>query len=200
MLPEPVSYLVHRNGLRPVVPEGKSYAYVLAGNGLFKLAANRYLEALIPLARRRIAGLPPLEPYVRPRAGRIAGHLLWRILEDARRQSWDKPCEAMYHLVVDGGVIRALRPGQRATGGSLAYAGGGATEIVADVHSHHEMGAFFSGTDDRDEQGFRFYGVMGKIFTAPELALRVGMYGDFHRVPVTTLFTDAGPFRETRRK
>ena len=45
------------------------------------------------------------------------------------------------------------------------------------------------------QQGFRFYAVAGRIFTRPELALRLGVYGDRWPVPVTTLFTDAGPFR-----
>jgi hypothetical protein len=56
------------------------------------------------------------------------------------------------------------------------------------------MAAFFSPTDDRDEGGFRFYAVIGRLLTRPELRLRLGMYGDFWEVPVTALFTDPGPF------
>ena len=58
------------------------------------------------------------------------------------------------------------------------------------------MRAFFSGTDNRDELGFRFYAVIGRIFTVPEMVLRVGIYGDMLRVPITTLFAGEGPFRE----
>jgi hypothetical protein len=36
------------------------------------------------------------------------------------------------------------------------------------------MKAFFSGTDDADEQGFRLYGVLGSIFERPTFMLRVG--------------------------
>jgi PRTRC genetic system protein A len=36
--------------------------------------------------------------------------------------------------------------------------------IVVDIHSHNTMGAFFSGTDDRDDRkGFNFAGVAGKL-------------------------------------
>ncbi len=193
-LPDPVAYQVYRGDERPTLPPDKAYAYVLAGNGIFKLAANRHIEALILLARCRVAGLPPLEPYVRLREGRLPGRLLATILDDARRLSWEEPREAMYHLVMQDGRVHVIRPRQRAGAASLAYAGGGDPDIICDLHSHHQMEAFFSSRDDGDEQGFRFYAVIGRIFTRPEIRVRVGVYGDFHPVPVTVLFTDGGPF------
>ena len=48
--------------------------------------------------------------------------------------------------------------------------------VVAEFHSHGGSRAFFSATDDRDEQGFRIYGVVGRLDTPlPELRLRVGV-------------------------
>ena len=41
------------------------------------------------------------------------------------------------------------------------------------------MKAFFSGTDDRDEQGLQLYGVVGKLTERTEVLLRVGAYGYF---------------------
>jgi hypothetical protein len=35
-----------------------------------------------------------------------------------------------------------------------------------EVHSHHHE-SFFQQTDDKDEQGFRLYGVLGTIFNRP---------------------------------
>ncbi len=47
--------------------------------------------------------------------------------------------------------------------------------LVADIHSHNQMGAFFSGTDNRDEKEARIYGVMGKLNTPwPEMMFRAG--------------------------
>ena len=196
MLPDPVSYAIHDNGTWPRIPQGKVYTYVFAGNGVFKMAANHYVEACIRLARCRVAGLPTLGEYVKLRKGRLPGHLLAHILRDARRLSWNMPREAMYHLVVEGSLCRLRRLTQVATAAHLSYSGGGEADIVAEIHSHQEMSSFFSVTDNKDEQGFRFYGVIGKIFTRPELRLRLGVYGDFCDVPATTLFTTAGPFLE----
>jgi len=75
--------------------------------------------------------------------------------------------------------------------------GGDSPDIILDLHSHCEMGAFFSATDNRDEQGFRLYAVLGRIFTRPEMALRVGVYGDFWTVPVGMVFGGIIPFLRT---
>lgn len=45
--------------------------------------------------------------------------------------------------------------------------------LVMDIHSHNTMGAFFSGTDDKDEKETRLYGVLGKVKDAkPEYKFR----------------------------
>ncbi|MCK5291831.1 MAG: hypothetical protein KAR39_07435 [Thermoplasmata archaeon] len=47
--------------------------------------------------------------------------------------------------------------------------------LVADIHSHNDMGAFFSGTDNRDEKEARIYGVMGRLNQPwPEIKFRAG--------------------------
>lgn len=63
-----------------------------------------------------------------------------------------------YHLIV---------PEQRVSKASASYdwasLPAGKT-IVCDIHSHNTMGAFFSGTDNRDDQGnIGFSGVVGKL-------------------------------------
>ena len=83
-------------------------------------------------------------------------------------------------------------PSQLGTATSLAYqppAG-----VVAEFHSHGSSRAFFSATDDRDEQGFRIYGVAGRLDTPlPELSLRVGVYGHFAPVEWSQVFDGPHP-------
>ena len=87
----------------------------------------------------------------------------------------------------DGDGYRLVAPPQAGTASSLAYrppAG-----VVAEFHSHGGSRAFFSDTDDRDEQGFRIYGVVGRLdATQPELSLRVGVYGHFAPVDWPQVF------------
>jgi len=47
--------------------------------------------------------------------------------------------------------------------------------LIADIHSHNSMAAFFSGTDNRDEKEARIYGVMGRLDQPwPEIKFRAG--------------------------
>lgn len=60
---------------------------------------------------------------------------------------------------------------------------------VLDIHSHGTMRPFFSGTDDKDEQGFRLYMVVGRLDTlVPEVEMRVGVYGYFAPVQFEEVF------------
>ena len=70
--------------------------------------------------------------------------------------------------------------------------------MVAEFHSHGGHSAFFSAIDDRDEQGFRIYGVVGRLDSpTPELTLRVGIYGHFAPLDWSQVFD--GPQRPTLR-
>lgn len=63
---------------------------------------------------------------------------------------------------------------------------------VIDHHSHANMGAFFSGTDDGDDKQVRFKIsiVIGKNgTTAPELKARLTINGNFVPVEIDTLFS-----------
>ena len=92
----------------------------------------------------------------------------------------------------DGAAYRLVVPPQAGTAASLVYAP--PAGVVAEVHSHGRARAFFSATDDRDEQGLRIYGVAGRLDTPlPELRLRVGVYGHFAPVALGQVFAGTLP-------
>ena len=83
-------------------------------------------------------------------------------------------------------------PEQEGTATSLEYTP--PPGVVAEFHSHGSSRAFFSHTDDKDEQGFRIYGVVGRLDTdLPELRLRVGVYGHFAPVDWSQVFDGPVP-------
>lgn len=88
------------------------------------------------------------------------------------------------------------KPPQQATATSVLAAGMDDPAIICDLHSHGNMRAFFSRTDDADEQATKAYVVIGKLDTEPEIRLRVGVYGYWQLLPVTAVFTGTGSFKD----
>lgn len=131
---------------------------------------------------------------------KIPASWLRAVLDHARRAGSSDlvsgAVEQMYHFHYLDTGWRVSVPKQEASAGRVSYRGGGEASVGLDLHSHHEMDAYFSSTDDRDEQGARFYAVIGKIFTAPEIVLRLGLYGDWLDLDPLFLFDGLGPFRE----
>lgn len=189
-----VEYLVARDG----VPSrrGLAYDYVLAGDGLYLAAANRYLEVRVPVAAVPVRGLPPIYPSITLRTGRLPLSVWDQILVMARSLSRGG-LEVMLAVTHDEAAgYRLILPQQAMGPAHVRYRP--LDHVVLEIHSHHHYSARFSATDDADEQGLRLYGVLGRLDrTRPEVALRVGAYGHFLRVPWETVFAgERGAFRD----
>lgn len=177
----PVGYLVKRpGGLEGV--RGMFYDYVVAENGVFVEAEGELLAARVPVATGKIRGLAPCETKVVLRYGLIPKYLfdlaLDAMLADTSKElyvavTWSNG----YHLYI---------PEQKDMTGSISYLLG--DQVILDLHSHGKMTAWFSGVDNKDEQGLRLYGVVGKLPDAPELQLRIGVYGYHAMVPWREVF------------
>jgi len=61
--------------------------------------------------------------------------------------------------------------------------------LVMDIHSHNDMSAFFSGTDDGDEVSTRLFGVVGKMNDEwPQASFRMGVAGQYHYLDISDVF------------
>ena len=60
---------------------------------------------------------------------------------------------------------------------------------VMDVHSHHQMEAKFSQTDDNDERATRLYAVVGRMDKFfPDITLRISNGGKYLEIPSAVMF------------
>ena len=169
-----MGYLVnHPSGLSGF--QGVGYDYVLGASGLYIQSESTHLTARVVIAPANVRGLAPVSEKLELAHGLIPAHVFelglgWMLAAP--------DTERFFAVRWDGGAYRLVVPPQEGTGSSLSYeppAG-----VVAEFHSHSGHRAFFSATDDRDEQGFRIYGVVGRLHDPlPELVLRVGVYGYF---------------------
>ena len=173
-VPGPVGYLVnHREGLTGA--HGIGYDYVLGSGGLYVQSESAHLTARVLAAPCTVRGLASVTEKVELAHGPIPA----RLFEVGLRWFQDDPhTERFFAVRWDGRSYRLVVPEQEGTASSLEYTP--PAGVVAEFHSHGRSRAFFSKTDDGDEQGFRVYGVVGRLDTdLPELSLRVGIYGHF---------------------
>jgi PRTRC genetic system protein A len=181
-----IQYLVVReDGSLPEIPDCL-YAYILAGNGVFKYAKREGLEVLIQISSAFITGLPALEPRLK-----IVQRVPAALLTGALQASHDYfPLERLFWFNFNGNWS-VYAPEQFCNDTSVVpvdeqdrYG----TSALVDLHSHAGMEPFFSHTDNQDEQGFRVYAVLGRVKTHPRICVRVGVYGDYWNIPAGTVF------------
>jgi len=180
-------------------PRFGGYDYIFAGSGVWKRAMSTVLHACVPVAKCKIATLPDVvQPHATLMYGKMPSALLWRAIEDARKQCARRPTESLYHvaLQLDRGhdfytlaqpkQIATLAKVEAETPESMAIP---ASHVVADIHTHPLGSARPSKTDDADETGFRIYVIIGDLFAQrPLVFCRVGIFGDFWPVPAHEVF------------
>ena len=169
-----MGYLVnHLAGLSGA--HGIGYDYVLGSGGVYVQSRSAHLTARVPVAHCVVRGLAPVAEKVQLTHGPIPA----QVFDLGLRWFQDDPdTERLFAVRWDGGAYRLVVPPQAGTATKLAYVP--PAGVVAEFHSHGGSHSFFSATDDRDEQGFRIYGVVGRLDAPrPKLSLRAGVYGHF---------------------
>jgi hypothetical protein len=189
-----VEYQIARDG----VPfrKGMAFDYLLAGDGVYLLASNDALEVRVPIASCSVRGLPPAYPACSLRHGRLP-QWSWDGIVWAAHVGYMRGREVLLSVTFDPGIgYRLTVPPQVAGPECVVYRP--AAAAVLEIHSHQSHPAVFSPTDDRDEQGLRLYGVIGRLGAErPEVALRVGAYGHYLPVAWETVFDgDRRPVRD----
>lgn len=194
-----VDYLVARDG--PPLRSGLVYDYLLAGDGVWLAAENSALRVRAPVAPAAIRGLPALGGACELRHGRLPA-AIWEACVAVTRGVAAGRHEILLLVIHGPGGYRLIVPeDQRATATRVVYtppvlAVGEAIALA--LHSHHTMPAFFSATDDADEQDLGLYAVVGRLLgDSPEVIVRAGAYGHWLPVPWEAVFAgDRRSFRD----
>lgn len=182
-----VDYLI-AGGRGQAGVEASLYEYVMAGNGLFMQAQKPDLFVRFLIAEAKVRGLPALIEMFEWKYRPVPVEITERILIRAQIEA-DEGLEILFHLIWEEDRWSLVVPEQEQTGATCKPLESGPdsshARALIEVHSHHSMRARFSPVDDRDEQGFRIYGVIGRVMTEPEIRMRVGCYGYFWEIPAS---------------
>ncbi len=131
---------------------------MLSAGGLYVQSESAHLTARLLIAPCQVRGLVSVSEKLALAYGPIPAGLF----ELGLRWFQAVPnTERFFAVRWDANAYRLVAPPQAGRASSLTYqppAG-----VVAEFHSHGRHRAFFSATDDKDEQGFRIYGVVGRL-------------------------------------
>jgi len=192
---------------QPLPPLTAGIDWVLAANGLFKRAANTALTACIQVQswKFRIPGLANLMPSVcwKHYPQRLPSAWLGILIQEARKACQQQsgvtvPQEKQWFVVWRDGKVRMIAPAaQIGTATEVRYAMP-QEPVLLDIHSHHWLKAYFSPTDDRDDDGLSVSMVIGRIFEQqPEAVARVNVYGHRQLIPLSLLFDASSHIKES---
>jgi len=192
----PSHHVLTRPGL-PAVDASRIYQYVIAREGVFLLAGCSGVEVLMPIsAQTLLPGLVSVSPYVTWKYPLVGAGVVQDLLDRARVArdvERGHMLERLFYLTWEDDW-RVHEPEQVQSATCVkATAWSEADEMaIIEGHSHHDMRAYFSATDNRDEiinGGFKVYFVLGRIHEQPQIRTRVCVHGYSWEVPADTFFT-----------
>lgn len=167
---------------------GQAYNYAFYGTGVFIEAENEFMFCSVPVALGRIRGLAHAEPYIIVHPSPIPA----KIFEQAYLEllKGDLNLEAFVAITLKEGKFGVEKPKQTGSGAHLKYET--VPNTVLEIHTHGRIKPFFSSDDNRDEQGFKIYMVLGRLMT--RMRLRLGCYGNFLELNWSDVFEGPIPF------
>lgn len=173
------------NGL--IGQNGLFYDYVMSRQGIYVQSENDRMTARVLYLPGPVRGLSDTSEKLVLNQGKIPAGIVnlgitWMMTNPRQ--------ERLFSIVISEGKYKLEIPTeQQGDASSLRYSRDSDDPIVAQFHSHCDHRAFFSYTDDQDEQGFAIYGVAGRLTSPePELALRIGVYGHFGKARWPDIF------------
>lgn len=180
---------------------GQLYDYTFAGNGVFIRVERESIKATVQLASCDVRGLPAVEPRISFGFPRVPSRIVQAIQKRAAMAAL-QPVECLWHLVWsevypwdEGWELVEPEQERSATACRPLHDGPGSSheKAIIEIHSHHFMPAKFSAQDDKDETGFRIYGVIGNFGRhRPVCRLRLGVYGYFAPVLASSVLECEG--------
>ena len=170
--------------------------YWTASNGVFVRAEREGVSAVIPVVSTPIPieGLFPLRPTIDlayPPVSREIVETLLRESWDARDPHTGELREILFYLHWSKGRWLWTKPEQDQKRGSVTPLNPYERDLpspLLDLHSHHTMSPFFSGTDCVDDYGFRLNAVWGHLDSWPMILVRLGVYGHYYPIRATHVF------------
>lgn len=184
---------------------GWPLTYIVAANGVFTSHVTPLYEAVVrvrPFPERIGAhlGLEPLTEGVTLAVPRIPASLLHVCAVEAARIARESGWEALWDVRWDAGSGWSIvQPQQEASPSHVTAAPVSDPGFLLTLHSHGRHRAYWSATDDRDEQRCGLNAVIGDLgdgLRSARLRVRVSVFGYRLDLPAATVFEGLLPIAD----
>lgn len=187
---------VPRFGLLPDMVPGQRV--LVAANGLFLQVRTTWLDCVVRIGDVGVA-LPygASEPGIRCAFGKVSNRLLLEFVRWARDALPDEVAGGLVYSASSGTLRMVCFEALSQSPDGIEYripVLQGDEVVAVDLHSHGHSAAYFSATDDADDNGIKIAGVFGNLdLTEPTCQFRLVVgRARFDLPSPANLFTDAG--------
>ncbi|MFM2313589.1 MAG: hypothetical protein RLZZ04_2865 [Cyanobacteriota bacterium] len=153
-----------------------SPGYLWAGNGIFRSVSRTEFNATITHHSVTTPGLTELLPSFELLVPKVSQDKVKGIVN---RINQHPDLEQLFYLYWRGTAWEVICPEQECTPTSCISLEKHPEPAAIEIHSHGSMGAFFSSTDDQEENGCRISTVIGRNKNQLEIVSRVCAHGLF---------------------
>ncbi len=161
------------------------YEYIIASNGVFIRAENDFFKVCFQISECEIRNLFECEEYFVMKKGKMPTDIYEALKLKIENENTEK--EKFLQVSFKDGEYTIFIPEQTGTGTAVKYESE-EQNVFLEVHTHPEMSAFFSDIDDRDEKGFRLYGVFSVIDgNVADFILRISVYGYYKILDISDI-------------
>jgi PRTRC genetic system protein A len=150
--------------------------FIWAGNGIFRSVTRQEFKAVVCHRKVHTPGLPEFEQEFKLLISPVPHTKVKAIIEQIQQEP---DLEQLFYLYWRSDRWEVLYPEQECTPSSCIAGDRFLEPAVIEIHSHGAARAFFSGTDDLEENGCRISTVIGKSHGQLEIVSRVCVHGLF---------------------
>lgn len=165
--------------------------YLWAGNGIFRSVSRTEFLATIAHSSVTTPGLTELSPNFELIVPKVSQDKVKGIID---RINQHPDLEQLFYLYWRGTAWEVICPEQECTPTNCISLEQHPEPAAIEIHSHGSMGAFFSATDNQEENGCRISTVIGRSNNQLEIVSRVCAHGLFLNVSSDRIYQNINSY------
>ena len=183
--------LINHFIVKPESATDLSPGYLWAGNGIFRSVKRTEFNATIAHSLVTTPGLAELSPSFELIVPQVPQNKVESIID---RINQYLNLEQLFYLYWRGTAWEVICPEQECTPTSCISLEQHPEPAAIEIHSHGSMGAFFSATDNKEENGCRISTVIGRTNNQLEIVSRVCAHGLFLEIASDRIYQNINSY------